>query len=1072
MRKTLIALILVLPMVFVLVIFSSVNLVSLGVNISVNGITLLSEDAKDGTIFMDMAESPEMYLKAEVSPGNATNKEYTLTPSDPSVVDLVRVKDESAEEGNAYKYRIVPKAEGNITVTATSKDKGFTDSVAVSVVSSKPYDFSFSLSDEDGADLIEAREGGYAADGIPAGTYHYDVSILPAGYTEYSYNIVNANYAEIEPGKKTLFLPFSGSTVFTVSVPGGVNGTITKTVTCNVAKPQAGEAVVNGSKEHTVQLVEGTKETKLYLEGSGSFTAAGFDAGSFASLDPADPFTRLGDGKYILNIKIAGEANDSFPATIQIGSTKVDLLFSFAPFEFSVFSDMPISEEAGRREAALITGNAVSFYAVATDGAKDVEYRWEIESFNGEKTDGVLTAEGASAKVKAAQEGSYVLRATAIYQEERKTQEIFLTVFNKVSAIQIVNNVKVDLAQYYTVAGLKYGEGGATVSNTYPLNVYVFGTFAEDGSYTAADAKEIKGIACSVDNEKVAKVDESFTLIPLGTGTVTVTFYWLGNEAFHTKVATTLTLNVVHDAVAVKNAPELVKATEEGKKVVLTENIKLGTDEKGNVFSADVRDSLLLSHRMRSTYNTEWYAATSDPNAAEPYVSYVMEFKNDVYGNGKYIDADNYTHALDSTGSPLLKHYRGPLYFVNYRSMASVAGQDNIAFLIRTKNVTLYGVNLLGCSDGSLKGEDGGYDLSNLNLTGTTLEINADAQIVNCRVRNGRNVVRAYGGNTGGTRYFIDSLAENGGCDGERINVGIRGCILSQGREFILKIGANRALRASLSGGAEPVLTDQNGKAYPEIKKNGSSASNNYTAQDGGALFNDPWFYRQYVMTDVTLEDSVLETSGLFTVGVESNFAGSFLYGGAGDHTWRNFTKEWERSGGTSFASVLRLKGDVRLYDWKDLSLVDASTLIESPTGALQQWLKLDIKSMLNFVMRDHADDYGNVIETVGEGENARQFVHGGIALYGGGRNYSSVDLSELKASLSDFLYVNVNISILKNGTDDSMRRQGELLPSAAGTRDFNFYMYGSGTANDYTKQLNDEQMGLKYKGVSPFPLF
>ena len=136
----------------------------------------------------------------------------------------------------------------------------------------------------------------------------------------------------------------------------------------------------------------------------------------------------------------------------------------------------------------------------------------------------------------------------------------------------------------------------------------------------------------------------------------------------------------------------------------------------------------------------------------------MLVLTNDVYGNGKSVDADNFTHAIGGTGTPLLSLYKGPLYFVKYKEVASVAGQDNCAFLIRTSGITLYGVNLLGCSDDSLLSDAGGYDLSNLNLVGTTLEINADCTLRNCRIRNGRNVVRVYGGNKDGTKYFIDSL--------------------------------------------------------------------------------------------------------------------------------------------------------------------------------------------------------------------------------------------------------------------------------------------------------------------------
>ena len=85
MRKTLIALILVLPMAFVLVIFSSVNLVSLGVNIAVNGITIHAEGADDeDTLFLDMADKAVHTVTAEVSPGNARRATPSLRATAPS----------------------------------------------------------------------------------------------------------------------------------------------------------------------------------------------------------------------------------------------------------------------------------------------------------------------------------------------------------------------------------------------------------------------------------------------------------------------------------------------------------------------------------------------------------------------------------------------------------------------------------------------------------------------------------------------------------------------------------------------------------------------------------------------------------------------------------------------------------------------------------------------------------------------------------------------------------------------------------------------------------------------------
>ena len=153
-------------------------------------------------------------------------------------------------------------------------------------------------------------------------------------------------------------------------------------------------------------------------------------------------------------------------------------------------------------------------------------------------------------------------------------------------------------------------------------------------------------------------------------------------------------------------------------------------------------------------------------------------------------------------------------------------------------------------------------DLTTLNNTGTVLEINADVNVFNCRIRNGRNVVRVYGGNRSGTNYFIESLSENRTTSQDRIVVRIEGCILSHSREFIVKTGTNRALRASARLGREPYLTDRNGR--------------NYQSQTDSYL-DDDFFYSTYVLTDLTIADCVLSTSGLFCVGVESNFAGEAL---------------------------------------------------------------------------------------------------------------------------------------------------------------------------------------------------
>ncbi len=1039
MRKTLIALIIVLPVTFVLVIFSSLNLVALNVPVAVNGITIRAEDEVDGALFVNMAEEKDHFVSVEVSPANATEKGYNITCEPADILSVT-------QEG-----KIVPRREGTAKITATSVDKGFSDTMSVVVGSSLPYDFTFSLFDEEGNNVLEETLGGYTGS-LSTGTYTYAVDIAPAEFTAYTYSVANGTVAEFSQGLKTVYLPFSGKAEFTVTVPNGVKGPISKTVSLDVTGASS-DVLVNGqaasefAKNSVIPLAFGARRAQFYVECEG-----GEPRFSSGDVKTECDVTSYGSNRYLMEITLLEDAEEGFSAQITAGGKIIDVTFTFEDFAFSLRSDASITEKDGSLRTAVITGQETAFYAVSSVDSEDVAYRWELSGAPAE----YLTASGSSAILKAGRSGQYTLRVTAtVAGSEPLTETLLITAVDNVADVLINNDTRVDLAECYTIAGKAYDNAYALVSNAYALTVYSFDS--NMSPHIAGDE-----IVYSVNNDSIATVDVREGIpyvIPKASGKVEVTASWTGNEYFPKKVTSSVTFNIIADAVSVKNAPELVTATKAGLPVVLTTDIKLGTDAHGELLSKDERAKMFGT--MKSTYNIEWYKHAASASESDATVSFVMEFTNDVYGNGKSIDADNFTHAFDSTGQqPLFSCYRRPLYFVRYGDTASVAGQDNCAFLIRKDGVRLYGVNLLGCSDDSLTSESGVYDLNNLNATGTTLEVNASAEIINCRIRNGRNVVRVYGGNRDGSKYFLESLGANTGCDSERIQVRIEGCILSQGREFILKAGANRALHASLTNGAEPVLRDKDGKPYPST----TATSNSYT---------DPWmdedFYKNYVMTDITLKDSVLETSGLFTVGIEANFAGQLLYPGTKSADYQNLvslTKEWQYSGGTSFAVLLRLEGDVRLYDWKDITLVDSSTLIESPIGGKMglEWLKLDIAKMLNYVSKLNPEAYGKVIQEA----DGKQFVHGGIALYGGGRNYSCVDYSKLDEARSDFLSLNVNISVLKGGGAD-IGKQGSLLPAAAGTQDFRFYMYGSDSVhNNYVSQLT----GKNYGGVKPIPVF
>ena len=464
-----------------------------------------------------------------------------------------------------------------------------------------------------------------------------------------------------------------------------------------------------------------------------------------------------------------------------------------------------------------------------------------------------------------------------------------------VSSVQF-KSVASGLAMQRAVAGYKYS-GSSLVRNSFTVDF-----FAYYNGQTVQNALQYMDVEY---DEKIAEVEISqsgIIVTPKAKGEVTVSIRWKGNASFGTDVGAQVTLLCLPDAVTVSTSDQAFAASKAGLAMVLEKDVVLGTAEDGSVYSVEQRKAMMGT--MQSTYNTQYYHNVGQAEQAK--VNYVLEFRNDVYGNGYSINAMHFTAAKDSSGVSQI--FRGPLHFVSYGQVASVAGQDNSAYLVRTDGITLCNVTLLGCSDETLSDGKGGYDLSALNETGTVLEVNADCSIINCRIRNGRNGVRIYGGNRQGNGYFIQSLAQNDGAWRHRADVTIEGCIISQAREFLVKIGSNRALQANsglssdVNACVEPSLPDASGKPY-------AVQTNDY--------LNDQYFYDTYVMTDVTLKDSVLETSGLFSVGIETNFAGAVLYAQQDSIHFEG----WPGTGGTSFR---------RCCGWRGMS--------ECTTGKTFRW--------------------------------------------------------------------------------------------------------------------------------------
>lgn len=995
MRKIVVGLMLLLPVLFVLAVFTSVKTVSLGIPVSVGGIEI-SERPENDTLRIDLSEYQNDYhLSAKVTPDGARYRDYFFKVDG----DCVSV------EGDG---KILANKTGEARIIAVSKDGGFEDSIKAVVYATQPYDFSFSLSPLGREVNVEISSLGenYGAR-LETGRYRYRIRPLPEGTFSDAKIEVLDGFAEID--RDTLLLPFSGRTELKISLKsrlGGEEVFLEKILTLDLDKvnTQSGIAVNGGSS--ALVLEKESKEVSFFAEGEALSVPENENIVS-SNLEELFP------GKYRITLLFKESRDFDFFVSGAGGSENVSV--SFSEFDFSVRSNLPV--QTGERAEVLI-GVPVLFYAVPSVAAKEINYEWHAENAE------LLIGNDSTECIFLAREGGdYVLSVRALRHGiplDVYEKRLEIAAVTKVSAVQFALKTNLGLSGELVIGGKKF-EGGEIVDNT-PVPELI----SYDGNGNLVEAQ----MKLSTSDERIARIEDG-KLVPTGTGKVTVTAEWMGNPSFGTNIKTEMKVYLVKDAVEIQKSSELFRLSGKNIPIVLKNDILLGTDDEGAPLPYSERETLLK--RMKSTFNTEFYKSRGQ----EAEVLYVLEFCSDVYGNGHTLNAGLFSAEKDGTGQP--RFFRGPLDFVSFGELASVSAQDNICFLARTDGVTLRNLTLLGCDDEVLRSEEG-YDLSALDNVGTTLEINASVNVINCRVRNGRTVVRVYGGNRTGESYFTDTLESLGDrASRERIKVSIQGCIFSQGREFVLKIGANAALSSDESE-RSPALLNPEGAEYP---------------LNGNELCRDAAFYEKYVFTDVTLKDSVLEKSGFFTVGMESNFSGELLQKG-GQSSAINF-EGWNGTGGTSFASVLRLEGDVRLYDWKELKLIDSSTLIKTELPEL----KLDIAAMLNFVAEKQPETYGEILD---EG-----YVHGGIAFYGGGRNYSGLITDELSQERAAFREYLVNISVLE-GAEGTTGYLGRILPSAAGTENFRFYLYGKSGTSSKAAQEREETEGKKYEGVKAFP--
>ena len=996
----------IIPIVFLIALFSVGKAAGVYADIPVTGIQITTQN-EDGFIDVDVADYDPIAFLAQVQPVNARNQKYSF--------EISGVGGDEAPDG----FKIIDGKlhidnVGKVKITAISAEKGFKDSVIVSAYSTKVLRIYPKVNGEKIASDVVSINGGENV--FSAELYPENLS----GETRIFEEIGGNHILKLNAVTGVAQALFSGETQVRITCPEGREG-LEKvlTVKVNVDTDSTGFAVNGKSSGAKVTVKNNATTAKLFVESKN-------DALEISDLTLPEGVTasgieRISENKFVLTLSFDKEfLNEEISG--KVGATDFSLEFT----EYNL--DVRTSYYDGEGDEIKQKNNTKVTYVAYSESDDDADVKFEI-------IDGadVITLEqhGQFATITATKRGDAHIKITAKHDGKSFYVEKTIRVVPNVYSMEFADSAKeYGIENILTIGGRK----PSGIPDTRTIFVRVV---TEAGSETFTD--EFMNVAFSDDNslfsckaQPATNADAvSAEIRATGTGLTTLNAELKNyNQYFGTNICAKIRLRAVKDGRNVGNYEELKTVTEAGHIVVLTSDVMLGVKKDG---TAMTEDELKKDVKKFITTYDKTYLENSGENK---YVQYLIEFKNHVYGNGFEINADKFTQCKDATGLP--KIFKGPLNFVAISS-ASVKGQDNVSFLVRTDDVLINNVVLKGCSDDSLLEEDGQFNLSKLNYVGTTLEIAKSAKLLNSRVSNGRTVVRIFaGGSTMGSPVVEDKSAFN--VQEEKINVHIESCVLSNAREFILKIGSNRALK-------------QINEVQRELLNENKEPKEPYKPYDERNK-TDKYFNDNYLINDVTLKNSVLETSGLFSVGMETHFSGEFLLG--------DTITTWKDCAATSYASALRIVGDVKMLDWKNLSNVDSSTLIEV-TGDANDWLSMNVAEMMKEVANEDKK-CRDIILNVG----GTEYVHGGIAFYGGGYNYSYLDLTRANDETKQFGVYDVNISVLENSKDENIQKQGKMLPLAAGTGDFRFYLYNNKSSRNLSWQENIKNQGNQGDNIIP----
>lgn len=584
-------------------------------------------------------------------------------------------------------------------------------------------------------------------------------------------------------------------------------------------------------------------------------------------------------------------------------------------------------------------------------------------------------------------------------------------------------------------------------------------------------------------------------------------------------ITSTFTFNIIENGVNVYDYQDLLWCTnksKEGEIVCLQTNLSslsytFKKNDKGEYINEYLTNNTKLFgtydfkrktfnfeneiYKFITTYNHEYIdqyvkeVYNSDPNILKKNltINAGIFVQKDFYGNGFSINAhelaypkngkiDQYSGKLKPGANDIFK---GPLTFVSLGKIEApiikTFGQDNSIMYVNGSNITIDDLKIQNVNDLD--------NLYNLEYVGTTIDtLGSNITIKNSIVRNARVGIRGFSS----PELLIDN------------------CLISNAREFLIKLGSNRYSKTNdsesvfidyrhnkYSGSIEKFMNNTKGlnadvimddtiKDFQDVDETmtayrkmqvGLDNSEEIHRKDGTIIYEQ----------NVTVKDTLLYTSGLFAIGFDTNFNGPFLYNGLPSFV-KEALKQLEEKpivpkniGGTSYPTNLTIKGDTRFYDFKNIETVDVSCLIEERFGEILHSMGMDIKIDIDqyFPIKGLLKEYVKSVEHQYAYLNPKDdnyYINTAIAYYGGGNNLSTYNKDEISVDdLSniidiDYAYACLTGEGLEQGEDDIINMGGALLarcvPMAAGFNSFKFVTNGTYTDKPYlfgeTPNVND----------------